>query len=247
MDVSSYVLLSQEQALKRRMDVVANNMANMSTSGFKRERPVFREYVERASEADPEVSRPTSFVLDQGAMHDTKAGAFQVTSNPMDVMIEGPGYLSVETPEGGTAYTRAGFVKVDDQGQLTTAGGQVLLGEGGKPIQVATDQQEGLAIGSDGTVSSKTGPLGRLAVTVFDDETGVTPRGDGMMIGSGGRELAASDTKLRTGGVEGSNVDPIVETTQMVEILRAYQSSAKMKQDMDEIRLRAIQRLSKLG
>ena len=247
MDVSSYVLLSQEQALKRRMDVVANNMANMSTAGFKRERPVFREYVERATEANPDVARPTSFVLDYGAMHDTAAGAFQATSNPLDVMIDGPGYLSVEGPGGERGYTRAGFVKINDAGQLTTAAGQLLMGEGGKPIVVPPDQMDGLAIGADGTVASKTGPLGRLTVTVFDNEAALSQRGDGVMTGEGGRELAAAETKLKTGGIEGSNVEPIVETTQMVEILRAYQTSAKIAQDMDDMRRRAIERLAKLG
>ena len=93
----------------------------------------------------------------------------------------------------------------------------------------------------------KAGPVGRIAVTVFDDERGVTPRGDGLMTATGGRELAANETKLRTGGIEGSNVEPIVETTSMVDILRAYQTSRKISQDMDDMRKRAIDRLSKLG
>lgn len=247
MDVSSYVLLSQEQALRRRLDVAANNMANMSTAGFKRERPVFREYVERAEETAVPQARDTAFVLDYGAMHDTKAGAFQATGNPLDVMIDGPGYLSVEAPGGGTGYTRAGFIKVNEAGELTTAGGQRILGEGGRPIAVAPDQMGSLAIGEDGTVSSSTGPVGRIAVTVFDDERALTPSGDGVFTGAGGRELSAADTKLKAGGIEGSNVDPIVETTSMVEILRAYQSSMKISADMDDMRKRAIDRLGKFG
>ena len=247
MDISSYVLLSQEQALRRKLDVAANNMANMSTAGFKRERPVFREFVEQSMENAVEQAKKTSFVLDYGAMHDTAAGSFQSTGNPMDVMIDGPGYLAVEAPDGGTAYTRAGFVKINQAGELTTAGGQRLLGEGGRPIAVPADQLATLTIGNDGTVATKDGPVGRLAVTVFDDERMVSPRGDGLMTASNGRELAAADTKLRSGGVEASNVEPIVETTQMVEILRAYQSSMKMSQDMDDLRRRAIDRLGKLG
>jgi len=162
-------------------------------------------------------------------------------------MIDGPGYLSVEAPGGGTAYTRAGFVKVNEAGELTNAGGQKLLGEGGQPIVVPPDQLETLTIGGDGTVSAGGEPVGRLAVTVFDDERGVTPRGDGMMTGSGGRELPAAETKLKTGGVEASNVEPIVETTAMVDILRAYQSSMKISQDIEDMRRRAIDRLGKLG
>ena len=247
MDISSYVLLSQEQALRRKLDVAANNMANMSTAGFKRERPVFRDYVEHGEENAVPDARDAAFVLDFGAVHDTRAGAFQATGNPLDFMVDGPGYVAVEVPGGGMGYTRAGLVRVNEAGELTTAGGQRLLGEGGMPVVVAPDQLGSLAIGKDGTVSTAQGSVGRLAVTIFDDERALTPAGDGTLTGTGGRELSAAETKLKTGGIEGSNVDPIVETTAMVEILRAYQASAKISQDMDDMRKRAIDRLSKLG
>jgi len=245
MDIPAYVLLSHEQALRRRLDVVANNMANASTVGFKREQPLFHEYVERSPEALVDAAKPTSFVLDYGAIHDTAAGAFQPTGNPLDVMIEGPGYLSVETPEGGVAYTRAGLIKVLESGELATAGGQKLLGEGGQPIAVPPDQAGRLSVLGDGTVMGSQGPVGRLSVTVFDDERAVSPRGDGMMTGDGGRALTAAETKLKAGGVEGSNVQPIAETTAMVEILRSYQRSQRMSESLNDMRQRAIERLGR--
>lgn len=247
MDISSYILLSHEQALRRKLDITANNMANTNTPGFRRERPVFHEFVERGEAAFVRDAKTASFVLDYRAMHDPAQGGFQATGNPLDVMIEGPGYFAVQAPGGGTAYTRAGFVKVNDTGDLVTSGGQRLLDEDGKPISVPPDALATLAIGDDGTVSSKDGPLGRIAVTVFDDESGITPRGDGMMTGAGGRVLSATDTKLKPGGVEGSNVQPIVETTELVDILRSYQSSMKMADALNDMRLRAIGRLGKLG
>ncbi|WP_033921466.1 flagellar hook-basal body complex protein [Sphingomonas sp. 37zxx] len=244
MDISSYVLLSHEQALRRRLDVTANNMANTSTVGFKREQPVFHEYVERSGENAVPSARKTSYVLDYGAVHDVQLGAFQPTGNPLDVMIDGPGYLAVETPEG-TAYTRAGFVKVLLSGDLATAGGQRLLDANGKPVNVPPDQLGNLSIGADGSVVGSQGPLGRLAVTVFENEAAVSPRGDGLMTAAGGRILAAGETKLVSGGVEGSNVQPIVETTAMVEILRSYQSSQRLTQGMEELRKNAISRLGR--
>ncbi len=246
MDVSSYVLLSHEQALRRRLDVAANNMANSSTVGFKREQPVFHEYVEQAGDASVPAAGNTSYVLDYGAVHDTAAGAFQQTGNALDVMIDGPGYLGVEAPDGSTAYTRAGFVKVLGSGDLATAGGQRLLDENGKPINVPPDQQANLSIGSDGSVMNGTDVLGRLAVTVFADEGAVSPRGDGMMIGTGGRVLGAAETKLKSGGVESSNVQPIAETTAMVEILRSYQTSQRLSQALDDLRKNAIDRLGRI-
>ncbi|CAN5417173.1 flagellar basal-body rod protein FlgF [soil metagenome] len=247
MDISSYVLLSQEQALKRRLDVVSNNMANSSTAGFRSEQPVFHEQVENTREASVDDARPISFVLDYRPVHDTAHGAYEPTGNPLDAMIDGPGYFAVEAPGGGTAYTRAGYVKVSDSGDLVTAGGQRLLDESGSPINVPTDQAGQIAMGADGTISVPTGPLGRLAVTVFDDETGVTPRGDGLMSGQNGRVLQASETKLRTGGVEGSNVSAIGETTAMIDILRSYQNSIRMSESMNDLRKTAIGRLSRLS
>ena len=245
MDISSYVLLSQEQALRRRLDVTANNLANMNTVGFKREQPVFREYVEK-TDSTVKPAKQTSFVLDYGAVHDISAGAFQVTGNPLDVMIDGPGYLAVEAPGGGTAYTRAGYVKVLETGELATSGGQRLLGEGGKPITVAPEDAGKLSIGSDGSVNGPNGPVGRLTVTVFD-EAGMDPRGDGMFNGSNGRELTAAETHLKTGGVEGSNVNAITETTDMIEILRAYQTSQHISDSMSDMRKQAIDKLGRVS
>lgn len=246
MDISSYVLLSQEQALRRRLDVAANNLANMNTVGFKREKPVFREYVEQGETIVTPDAKKTSFVLDYGAVHDATAGAFQLTENPLDVMIEGPGYLSVEAPGGGIAYTRAGYIKVLESGELATAGGQKLLGEGGKPISVPPESAGRLSITGDGTVMGPDGPLGRLTVTVFN-EANLDPRGDGMMNGKEGRELGAAETRLKSGGVEGSNVNAIVETTDMVEILRAYQTSMNLNESMSDLRKKAIDRLGRVG
>ena len=245
MDVSSYVLLSHEQALRRRLDVAANNMANTNTVGFKREQPLFHEYVERSSQAPIEDAKRTSFVLDFGAVHDTSQGAFQATGNPLDVMIDGPGYLSVQTPSG-VAYTRAGFIKVLQSGELATSGGQPILDANGRTITVPVDQQSRLTIAQDGTVLSPTGALGRIGVTVFASEAVVTPRGDGMMAGTGGRTLAVGEARFKTGGVEASNVEPIVETTQMVDVLRSYQNSVAMSQSLDDLRKSAIERLGKV-
>ena len=107
------------------------------------------------------------------------------------------------------------------------------------------DQLSGLSVAADGSVKGPSGVLGQLAVTVFADETNVSPRGDGMMAGSGGRILSPTETKLIAGGVEGSNVQPIAETTAMIDILRSYQSSQRMTQAMDDLRKNAIDRLGR--
>lgn len=244
MDIPSYVLLSHEQALRRRMDVVANNMANVSTTGFKRELPMFHEMVRQSEGAGPAEARKVSFVLDRGAVHDTRAGAFQPTGNPLDLMIDGRGYLSVQLPDGGTAYTRAGSLKLLDDGRLATAAGLPVLGEGGQPVTVPPDAAGRLALLPDGTLAAPEGPVGRLTVTAFTDESVLSPRGDNLFdAAEPGRELPAAETRLKAGGLEGSNVQPIAETTQMIEVLRAYQTSQRLNADIADLRKRAIDRL----
>ncbi len=245
MDISSYVLLSQETALRRRMDVAANNLANMNTVGFKREQPVFREYVEKTESAVKPANK-TAFVLDYGAVHDFSQGAFQPTGNQLDVMIEGQGYLSVEAPDGSTAYTRAGQLKMLPSGELATSSGNKVLGEGGKPIVIPAEAANQIEIGKDGTINGPGGPFGRLTVTQFN-EASVDPRGDGLFTGTEGRELPAGETRLMAGGIEGSNVNAIQETTDMVEILRAYQTSQNLSQSMNDMRKSAIDKLSRVG
>lgn len=245
MDIAAYVLLSHEQALRRRLDVAANNMANSSTIGFKREDPLFHDHVRQSGHDIAAPGGETAFVLDFGALHDTRAGAFQATGNPLDVMVEGPGYLMVELPDGGTGYTRAGHLKLNDAGELVTSAGARVLGEGGRPIQVPTDQQAGLSIAADGSVNGLAGPLGRLTVARFADEKSLSPRGDGLLEGEGGVPVPADQVRLKTGGLEASNVEPLLETTRLVEVLRAYQTSQRMIEGMDDMRKRAIDKLGR--
>jgi flagellar basal-body rod protein FlgF len=247
MDTQSFVLLSHEQALRRRLDVAANNIANSSTVGFKSEQPVFHEYVERVREAPVEDARKTSFVLDFGAVHDTSQGAFQATGNPLDVMIDGPGYLTVRAGDGSIAYTRAGFIKILADGDLATSSGHKLLGDNDRPITIPEEQRRRIAITADGTVMGEAGALGRIAITAFANEGLVSPRGDGMMTGEGGRRLTPVEAQLRTGGVEASNVQTITETTRMIDILRSYQTSARIAEDMNSMRSQAINSLGRVN
>jgi flagellar basal-body rod protein FlgF len=241
-DIPAYVLLSHETALRRRMDVVANNLANVSTTGFKREQPVFHETLRRSDSEEP-AARSVSFVLDYGAVHDQAEGAFNATGNPLDVAVEGPGFLSVATADGGTAYTRAGGLQLLADGRLGSAGGLPVLGDNGQPIAIPAEAQGRLRIARDGTVEGPDGPLGRIALTRFENEAVLTQRGDGLMEGEGGVPLAAAETRIRSGGLEASNVQPIAETTAMIQILRAYQSSQRMGEALGELRKSAIQRL----
>jgi flagellar basal-body rod protein FlgF len=241
-DIPAFVLLSHERALRRRMDVVANNLANVTTTGFKREQPLFHETL-RQSQGEEAAGRQVSFVLDYGAVHDRTEGAFTATGNPLDLAIEGPGYLSVALEDGSTAYTRSGKLALLEDGRLGTPDGRPILGENGQAIIVPAEAQGRLRIGRDGSVEGPSGVFGRLTVTTFADERAVVMRGDGLVEGESGTLLPAGETRLRSGGLESSNVQPVAETTAMIQILRAYQSSKRMGDAMDDMRTRAIQRL----
>lgn len=245
MDLPSLILLGQEQGLRRRLDVVANNMANVSTAGFKREQALFRTAVNRDVGAPEPALRGAAFVRDFGAAHDLAQGAFTPTGNALDLAIEGPGYFTVADGAGGKAYLRAGQLQVLPDSALASAGGQPILGENGQPITVAPDQRAALAIAADGTVTSGTATLGRITVTRFADEAGLVSLGNGLHAGTGGIVLPAEETRVVSGGLEASNVEPIGETTQMIEIMRAYQSSVRMAESLSDMRQRALDRLAR--
>lgn len=245
MDIGSVVLLSNELALRRQVEVIANNLANAQTSGFKRETTVFRSEVERMNEAPSEDLKQVYQVLDYGTVHDTSDGVFQPTGNPMDLAIVGQGYFGVQLADGSTAYTRAGALRVSADGFLETAAGKV-LGEGGSTIQVPPEDAARLSIARDGTVAGRTGPLGRVVVFSTDEAT-ADPRGDALFSAGNPRELQASETRLRIGGTEGSNVQPVIESAKLIEAMRAYQSSQQMTNALGDLRRSAIERLGRIA
>lgn len=247
MDVSSFVLLSQNQALRRRLDVIANNVANINTAGFRREQPVFREYVEQNKDAPAPGMESTSYVLDFGTVHDTSPGAFQVTGNPLDIMIEGPGYLTVEGPDGNAAYTRSGLMRLSDNGELITSAGKRVLGANGRPIAIPAGQTGQVKISGDGAVVGPQGEIGRLAIVSFENEGALTPVGDSTFTAAPGLATAVARPRVQSGGFEGSNVQAVLETTQMIEVLRSYQNTQRALDGIRDIRAKAIDKLGRLG
>lgn len=243
MDVSTLVLLSNEAALRRRMDVVANNIANLNTTGFKREAPVFREMVDRmnVSPEEPAGGKRVSFVIDMGVVHDTSQGAFASTGNPLDAMIDGEGYFKLQRPDGSFAYTRAGHFQVSATGQLVGPGGFPVVSANGQPIEVPTDEAQAVTITADGGVHGRTNEIGRIGVYRFTDDAVLAQAGDGLF--DGPATATAGETRLKIGGVEASNVNAVVETSDMVEIMRTYQASQRLADSINDIRRRSLDRL----
>lgn len=248
MDVHSIVLLSHEVALRRRLDATANNIANMNTTGFRRETPVFHNYVERMREVPTQApgARVVNYVLDYGTMHDMSPGAFKPTGSPLDVAIGGQGYFGVQLENGAVAYTRNGHFEVNGQGVLVTGEGRPVLSAEGQPIAIPLEQRARISIAADGTIAGPDGPIGRIGVFRFANDAMLSQRGDGLFDTNGAAAEPVPAPELKTGGLEESNVNGVAEAAEMVEILRSYQSSQRMTENINELRRSAIQRLGRM-
>lgn len=240
MENSLIVGFSQQVALKRQMDLIANNIANMSTAGYRAQNMVFSEYVVKPKG----IENPLSMVMDYGQFQSTAPGPLQRTENPLDVALEGPGYFGVQTPEG-LMYTRGGNFHMDAAGNLMTSAGHPVAGEGGGAIIIPSGAKE-IRIAEDGTVSTDQGAVGKLMVTEFTNEQTLDPAGNGLYRASEGG-TAATNTRMIQGMLEGSNVQPVVEMTRMVEVLRTYQGVQRMLQTEHDLQRTMIQRLTRAG
>ena len=240
MENAQLVTLSRQIALQHQMDVVANNMANINTTGFKAENILFEQYeMPVASDRDfPRGDQTLSYVQDWATMHDLTAGATVQTGNELDVALNGDGFFAVQTP-GGERWTRSGAFAIDNTGNLVDLNGNPVLGEGG-PIQFGPDET-GITIANDGAISSSAGPKGQLRLVDFDNAQELKREGANLF--SGGTPIAATNAKVMQGFIERSNVSGVAEMAEMIRVTRAYESVASLTQKQDELRRSAIQRL----
>jgi flagellar basal-body rod protein FlgF len=174
MDNTSYVALSRQLTLERQMSVVAGNIANMNTAGYKSEHLLFEEVLERAGKPGR-----VAFVQDVGLIRDLGPGVLEETGNPLDLAVNGDGYFAVETPNG-PRYTRGGHFSLSGEGTVVTSGGYPLLDAGGAQIRVPPESA-GISIARDGTISTEDGIIGQIGLVRFADETRLGREGDSLL------------------------------------------------------------------
>ncbi len=215
MSATGYVTLSRQSALLREMQVVANNIANASTTGYRQEGLVFSEFIRAAQGAEP-------LSMSQARVRNTSMlqGALAQTGGTFDVAIEGEGFFMVETPDG-PRLTRAGAFAPDANGDLVSPDGYKVLDEGGAPIFVPPDASN-VRIGPDGTISAGDRALGRIGVFLPDADSQLV-REDGVLFRVEGDTVPADDVSISQGAVEESNVDAVGQIGRMIEIQRAYE------------------------
>ncbi|MEM1103322.1 MAG: flagellar basal-body rod protein FlgF [Pseudomonadota bacterium] len=236
MDTTLYVNLSTQVALERELEVVAHNIANMNTVGFRAERSMFDDAMKRAGASDP-----VAFVVDRATYTDMTPGALIPTGSDFDVAIQGEGWLTVET-DAGVRYTRDGRMQRALTGELVNLQGQPVLDETGAPIFIP-EEMGGFEVASDGTITGDDEQqLGRIAVVRFQDEQAMEREADGLYKTDLQAE-PAFNAKLAQRMKEASNVVPIVEITRLIELSRAFESATRAASDVHDLKRGSITRL----
>lgn len=232
MDNAAYVTLTRQSGLIREMQSLAHNIANLSTTGYRREGVLFSEFVRRLDGDEASLSMATAHarqtILTQGTL--------AATGGTLDLAIEGDGFFLLETP-GGERLTRAGHFTRNADGEMVNPDGHRLLDAGGAPIFVPADAGP-IGIARDGTLSAGGEPLAQIGL-VRPEAPHELRREGGTLLQATGAILPAEDSVLHQGFLEDSNVDPIIEMARLVAVQRAYEAGQSFLEREDE-RMRSV-------
>ncbi len=239
MDRMIYLSMSGAKATMQRQDTLANNLANVSTPGFRAELQAFRAVPVQGSGASTRV-----YALETTTGYDASPGAITSTGRNLDVAARGNAWLTVQALDGTEAYTRGGSLDVSADGTLTTRGGLPVMGDGG-PLQVPPNTA--VSIGADGTVSAK-GSDGRSTsvgkLKLVTPEAALTRGEDGLFRAADGDLQADATARVQDGALEGSNVSPVETMVAMISAARQFEAQMKMLQTAEADEKAASQLLS---
>ncbi len=240
MDTSLYVSLSGQVALRRELQVIAHNLANMNTTAFRAERSLFDTALSRANR-----DNPVSFVIDRATYTDVTAGTMSQTGRPLDIALRGPGWFQVEAEDGSVRYSRDGRLTLSTDGFLINVHGGVILDDGGAAIPLPPETER-IDIGRDGTLTADGQLIGRIGLYEFDNVSMLEREANSLYKAPGNvAPLPAFETSIVQGALEGSNVRPILEMTRMIELARAYENSSRTATDGHELKKDSISRLGR--
>lgn len=232
MENATYATLTRQSGLLREMQIVANNIANASTTGFRAEGVIFSEYVRALGPEAPSLSMATAAVRETMQSQ----GALDQTGGTFDLAVEGDGFFMVETPQG-ERLTRAGHFTPNADGDLVNADGYRVLDAGGAPVFVPQGVGQ-IGIAADGTISADGTPVGQIGLFLPTDPTGMTREGGVLFRADAGVEPALTGRMIQ-GFLEQSNVNPIAQITRMIEVQRAYELGQTFMDKEDE-RIRGV-------
>ena len=244
MDRMIYLSMSGAKAAMQRQEVLANNLANVSTNGFRAELAAFRAVPVQGSGASTR-----AYTLESTVGASFEPGAVTPTGRPLDVAMKGNAWLAVQGLDGTEAYTRAGALDVDAQGQLVTKTGLAALGDGG-PIAVPPNSE--LSIAGDGTVSAKgangrSTTIGRLKLITPENPAQLSRGADGLFRAAEGELGADASARLQDGALEGSNVSAVETMVAMISAARQFEHQMKLLQTAERQEQTAAKLLSPNG
>ena len=239
MENSLYIGLSKQVVLRENMNIIANNVANINTPGFRGQNMVFNEYI-----SDPRfMEEDMSLVLDYGQYQMTDPGSLSDTGNPLDIALVGDGFLGIQTLGGEIQYTRSGNLSLDAEGVLRNARGLAVMDDRGGEITIPNDATE-ITIDRQGVISTNQGEVANLMILEFGNPQELNPAGNGLYettaVG-----VPAERTTVKQGMLEGSNVQAVVEMTRMIDVHRTYQSVQHIMNSEHERLRTAAQRLAR--
>lgn len=238
--------LSRQVALARELDVVANNVANIETNGFKRRSSNFTEFLMPVARAEnfKNGDKKLSYVVDQGTSLHFTQGALNNTDNPLDVSIKGDAVFTVRTP-AGERYTRDGAFTISNKGELVNASGYpVITSQGTLSL---TPGETNIQIAADGQISTSAGERGKLKLLSVTNPQSLENVGNNLYTSKLTLKPAGKEIQVQSGSVEKSNISPVLEMSRLIEINRSYQTVANMMTQTENLRKSAISKLADIS
>ena len=239
MDRVIYLAMAGAKATLQRQDVLAHNLANVSTNGFRAEMTAFRAVPVQGDGASTRV-----YAIESTPGYNPEPGPVAATGRDLDVAMAGKSWLAVQGRDGTEAYTRSGSLDVNSEGLLVTRSGLTVLGDGG-PISVPANAQ--ISVGADGTVSATVGkgkPQGVGRLKLVTPEAPLVRGEDGLFRGADGDVPADATARLQAGALEGSNVSAVESMVAMIAAARQFEQQMKMLQTSQEREQSATKLLS---
>jgi len=225
MPMSVYASLGRQEGLVREMEVVANNLANSSTVGYKSDRAIFSEFIVSGGRDSPSVSMGGL----GGHAFDLTQSSLAFTGSNFDLALQGEGYFLVRT-ETGDRLTRAAHLQISSENELIDSNGNPILEAGGNPISVPTTI-ENLSVGNDGSISADGELIGQVGIVLPNDQI---LRDSNTYFSAPDGFTPTQDTTVVQGALEQSNVSPVLEVSRMIEVQRAYEAGQAMLEREDQ-------------
>lgn len=244
MNSGMYAAVSGNLAAMRRLDIISNNLANANTAGFKKDKMSFEGLLAGAVNppAVPQSTTADPILQKENVYIDYSSGPISQTGNTLDLALDGDGFFAVTTPSG-TAYTRQGNFRMSADGNLVTADGYPLQGQGGTALRV---QGNRIDIDAKGAVVVDGVPVGTLAVVDFEKPYQLTKTGATLFVPGEQQEPRQSTAQIQQGHLEGSNVESISEMVQMIETNRYFEACSKVIRGFDDMASKAANELGRL-